>query len=353
MRVIDPLEISDTELLSSTVLEGPAADYDSNTTYADGDLVGTASAYSEPQEVWESLQDGNTGNAQEEGAFWTSRGIVYREYDDSLHADLNGIVSDLATHSLYQSLEANNHDIPLSDVTKWRYIGKTNRFKLFDYSRNDITTAPESIQVVIKPGRRINSLTAKGVQANAYSLSVTSVFGGGEVYSASGSLNLRTTSTWAQYFYGEFDTSKSLVFFDLPLYSDAIITLTLTVTSGSASIATAVVGTFMDIGETLTNARNDIMNFSTVTRDAEGNAILVPTRNIPKSKQQVLAEKADITDIIQLRDRLNGRPAIWYGLSDPLDGYFEAVAILGFYRNFEIELSEGGRSIINLELEEV
>ena len=313
--------------------------------------MGDALAYGKPQTIWKALLAGNQNKPLEESVYWTNQGVVYRTFILSSTAGLDDIVTELATHSLYKSLAAGNADNPLTDATKWKYIGKTNKFKMFDYTRNDVTTAPGSLTIVLTPGKRVNSVALKGIQANAFTLSVSS--GGGVVYSKSGTLNTRITTTWSEYFYGEFTTLKSLAFFDIPLFTDSIITVTLTATSGSVAISTAVIGSFVELGQTLTNARNDILNFSKVTRDADNNAILVPLRNIPKSKQQVLVDKSSIGKVVQLRDKLNGKPAIWYGLSNPNDGYFDAVSILGFYRNFELELGEGGKSIINLELEEV
>jgi hypothetical protein len=61
MKVIPPIEI--TSVTSSTVPEEVAATYNAGTTYAIGDLVGLASTYGDPQTVWRSKQNGNTGNA--------------------------------------------------------------------------------------------------------------------------------------------------------------------------------------------------------------------------------------------------------------------------------------------------
>tara|TARA_R110002153_G_scaffold154427_1_gene306460 strand:- start:670 stop:1731 length:1062 start_codon:yes stop_codon:yes gene_type:complete len=353
MLVIPPIQITDARLTSTTIPEEVAPTYAGGTTYADGAFAGLVSVYGSPQIVWRSLQDSNTGNAQTEGDWWTGVGTVYPIYASGSSCGIGGIVTDLATHSLYESLVVSNTGNALTDVEKWKYIGKTNRFKMFDYDRNQKAVSPNSITFVLTPGKRINSIALKGIIANSYSLSVTSVSGGGEVYSSSGTLNTRITTTWSDYFYGEFTTRESLVFFDIPLYSDGIITINLSATSGNVGLSTAAIGTFVDVGETLQNATSDILNFSQVSRDLDGNAILTPARNIPKSRQQTITPKTNINKIIQLREELNGKSGVWFGLSDPVDGYFEAASILGFYRGFEIDMSQAGSAVINIELEEV
>lgn len=353
MQVIPPLIITDTVLTSSTVPEEVASTYAGGTTYAEGDLAGAAPVYGSPQTVWRSLQASNTGNAQVEGVWWTEAGDVYPVYDSGSSCDTGDIVTDLATHSLYESLVDTNTGNPLTDTTKWKFLGRTNRYKMFNYTRNLKTSAPSSLTVVLTPGKRINSIGLKGIIANSYTLTATSVTGGGTVYSATGSLNTRITVNWSGYFFGEFTTQPSLNFFDIPFFSDIIITLTLNSTSGNASIGAMVLGTFVYLGETQSSASSDILNFSTVDRDIDGNAILLQRRNIPKTRHRVLTAKTNVDKAISLRETLNATPALWYGLDDETNGYFEASAILGFYRGFEIDMSMPDLAVLLIELEEV
>lgn len=353
MQVIPPLVITDAVLTSSTVPEEVAATYAGGTTYAEGDLAGAASTYGSAQTVWRSKQDGNTGNTQEDGDWWENAGDVYPVYDSGSSCDTGGIVTDLSTHSLYRSLVDGNTGNPLTDTDSWFFIGKTNRWKMLDYARNLKTTVPSSMTIVLTPGKRINSVGIKGIEANSYSLTATSVVGGGEVYNKSGSLNTRLTTTWSDYFFGEFTTQPSLNFFDLPLFSDIVITLTLSSTSGNVSAGALVVGAYVYLGETQISAASDILNFSTVDRDIDGNAILVPRRNVPKSRQRVLTDKSNVDKAINLRETLNATPALWYGLDNETDGYFEASSILGFYRGFQIDMSMADNALLIIELEEV
>jgi len=206
---------------------------------------------------------------------------------------------------------------------------------------------------VFTAGKRINAIGLKGMKANAYSLSVSSVAGGGTVYSDSGSLNTRDTATWSDYFFGEFGTIPSLAYFDVPPFTDNIVTITLTSTSSPVQVGAVVYGTFVYIGRTIQATSSDILNFSTISRDLDGNAILEPRRNVPKSRQQVLCPKTNVNKVIKLRDDLNATPALWYGLADSADGYFDAVSILGIYKAFEINTDTPLDAIVSLELEEV
>lgn len=352
MQVIPPVAFTDAILTSSTVPEAVAATYAGGTTYALGDRAGPAPVAGAAQEVWESLQNSNTGNAQVEGAWWTFVGYVYPAYDAGTAYVVGDIASDLTNHLLYEKLTNGTGDA-LTDTTKWEELGPTNRWRMFGYDRSSATTNAGSIVVVFAPGVRTNSLAVSNIYANSYSMTVTSVLGGGTVYSSSGSLNTRETLTWYDYFFGEFTTQESLTFFDIPPYTDAIYTLTLTATSGNAECGAVVVGTYAYLGATQYQAVSDVLNFSSVARDADGNATLTRRRNIPKTSQTVWADKSRVNKIKQVREDLNGEPAFWFGIATAADGYFETLSILGVYKEFVINVSLPDKAIVNLTIEEV
>jgi hypothetical protein len=350
MKVIPPLEI--TSVTSSTVPEEVAATYNAGTTYAINALVGLAASHGLPQTVWRSKQNGNVGQALADGAWWQNAGTVYRIYDSGHNYDMGDIVTDLANHNLYQALTDHTNE-PLSDTTNWKYIGKTNRFRLFDYTRNNRTSVPLEFTVVFAPGKRIDSICLDGIQANSYTVTVTSVLGGGTVFTSTGSLNTRIVRTWYEHLTVPFTTQKSLNFFNIPPYTDCVVTVTLTATSGNAELAALGVGRFVEMGRTQYGAVSDILNFSSVERDEDGNAIMTKRRNIPKSRQTVFCEKTDVDKIMETRDLLNAEPAFWYGIDDATDGYFESVSMLGFYRDFNINVSYPENAVVSFELERV
>lgn len=352
MQVIPPIEITNARLTSSTVPEAVAATYNAGTTYALGALAGPAPVTGQAQTVWRSKQNGNTGNAQVEGAWWTNAGQVYPAYNAGTAYNIGDYAQDNTNHLIYQKLTAGTGDA-LTDTTKWEEIGPTNRWKALDYARNTATSVPLSMTFVLTPGKRINSIALSGLYANSYSITVTSVEGGGTVWTDSGSLNTRETLTWYEYFFGEFGVQTSLAFFDIPPYSDCIITITLSVTSGSVECGAVVLGTFVYVGETQYNAVSDALNFSSVTRTEDGAAVLVPRRSIPQTQQTVWADKSRVNKILMLRNDLNATPAFWYGIADDSDGYFESLSILGIYKEFVINVALPEKAILSIKLEEI
>lgn len=265
---------------------------------------------------------------------------------------LGAVVVVAVDHRTYQSLQAGNvGHTPISSPTWWLDIGPTNRWKMFDILRNTQTDQASPLTVVFAPGMRVNSLALLGLVATSATISMTS--GGPTVYSYTVNLNKREVLDWYDYFFDPFNTQPSVALFDLPAYSNGIITITLTNTTGSVKCGGVVVGTFVYIGDVQYNAESDALNFSTVERDAFGNSLLIPRRSVPKTQQTIFCEKGRIDKVRDLRTALNAVPALWCAVEDSSDGYSEALQILGYYRRFTINVSYPNHALITLELEEI
>ncbi|OWW18406.1 hypothetical protein AYR66_07465 [Noviherbaspirillum denitrificans] len=338
-------------LTSSTVVETAPAAYNAATTYAldaTASVAGSAGLLT----IYKSLQGGNTGNTPASSpSWWTVIGTTYQTYSGGATYALGDRVIDATAHLVYESLAAGNTGNALTNTTKWLEIGPTNKWAMFDVLRNTATSVPGSLTVVITPGRRVDSIALLGVVANSATITVTN--GGSTVYTITKDLNKREVLDWYDYFFRAFATQPSLALFDLPPYTGAVITVTLTATSGNVQCGACVLGSYEYIGDVQYSAESDVLNFSTVTRNFDGSSELVPRRNVPKTVQQIWLEKSRVNRVRDLRDALNATPAVWAGLDDSSDDYFEALLILGIYKRFSINLRHPQHAVISLELEEI
>lgn len=275
---------------------------------------------------------------------WVS-GTTYAIGDIRIYVTTN-------SHRKYQRVTAGAGTVtPLLDATNWSDIGPTNAYAMYDLYRNSQTVAVSPATFVLTPGKRITSLAMTGLVAT--SVRIRMVAASVTVYDKTISLNTRTTTSWSTYYFGTFILRPSLVRFDLPPYTGATITIDVTNSSGSVKIGSCVIGTAIDLGYINYEAENDTLNFSTITRDTFGNSTLVPKRNVPKTNQTLTARKDKVNAIRAVRDLLNAVPAVWSGLTDSTDGYFEAFLIVGVYKKFTIKAGEPQVATISLELEEV
>ena len=119
------------------------------------------------------------------------------------------------------------------------------------------------------------------------------------------------------------------------------------------ALSAAVIGTNVYVGQVLSQARSDALNFSTITRDAFGNATLVPRRSVPKTDQTLVSEPSRVDKLREVRSTLNAVPAVWSGMDDKATNpHFEALLVLGIYKEFSISL-EPLLTNITLSLEEI
>jgi hypothetical protein len=244
---------------------------------------------------------------------------------------------------------------PEDDAVNWREIGATNRMAMFDMGRMERTIgAPgQSLDVRIRPGRRINALYLGGLVA-AY-VDVYMFVDDVLVWSRTNvSMSRRRTRSWRQYYYGEFRQQQSLLWLDLPPYANAEIRVVIRNGSDSPQCAALVVGQSEFIGDAAWGADNDELNFSTIERDKFSWATLIPRRAVPNNKQTLRLPKQDVDRVRELRRSLNAVPAVYSTMDQRTDDpWFESFLVFGIYTRFRIKAQDAKFASIDLETEEL
>lgn len=339
---------------------------------------------------------------------WSS-GLVYALGDTCSSSGANSY------HRVYESLQDSNQGnalpVPPETINDWwQDVGPTNAYAMFDLSRNTQTVysaasdAPTNttLTVVVTPGQRGNSLALLGIEADSVSISAaspsnpspttrkyplawssTTTYKKGDCCTASSGTSYKSlvdanlnhtppnASYWSvvngayfdlsarqvfdayDYAFLPFDYRRSAVVFDIPPYSDVVITIKLTRITGNVKIGSFCFGNYGYLGSLAWGAEADSLNFSTIERDTFGNSILVPRRTVPKTAQTLYVDKARVDKIRDVRTLLNAVPAVWTAIDDSTDLYFDSLVILGVYKKFSINVDNVQQSIVSLELEEI
>jgi hypothetical protein len=257
-------------------------------------------------------------------------------------------------HRVYESLQADNANHPpaIDDSAEWwGDLGPTNRWAMFDLLRNTGTAVPTPLVVTIKPNNRIDSIALVGLIASEVQITMSD--GTGTIYSSTDVLNLRTVATWSDYFFDELSFRESVIHFDLPVSPGATVTVTISNPTGNVNCGALLMGAFVDLGETVHDPVSDVLNFSTIDRDLFGNSVLVQRRSVPKISVRSICDRFAVNTIRAARQVLNAAPALWCWLDDLTDEYAEAGTILGIYKQFSITLDQPSTATVNLEVEEV
>ena len=402
MRVIPPVTMTDATITSSTAAEpfAPPA-YSASTTYGYGDIVAVAADF----QIYEALAGGNLNNPPlSSPAWWRVLGYTETAYNAATAYNLNDTCS--GNHRIYQSLAAANQGnalpvLPATSTDYWIDVGATNKWAMFDLARNTQTVfggaGASTATIVVTPGVRINSLALLGLVADAVSISVSSggrivypyAYDSTKTYSKGQCCNLSGATTYKSlteanlghsppnpgywsvvpgaytslatrnvldgydYFFMPFATLPSVIVFDIPPNTNNVITITLTRSNGNIKCGSFVVGTYGYCGESQYTAMSDALNFSTISRDLYGNSTLIPRRTVPKTVSTLRVASTHVSRIIDIRTALNAVPAVWSGLDDTTNDYFEALLILGVYKQFSINADQPSSALISLELEEI
>ena len=335
--------------LTSNVPEAAPAEYDSGTTYAVGALAGVTTGTR--TDVYISLQAANTGNAPSASpSWWAFVAATDAEYDAAASYALNSIVISAvavgATHHAYQSLVAGNVGNALSDAGKWLDLGATNRYAMFDLINGTATTAATGIDVTVQVTGRADGVALMGLAARDVQVTMTDA-DAGVVYDKTYSLVSDSGITsWYEYFSEEVILRTDLVLTDLPLYSNAAVRVRLTNPDGPVSCGTMVLGQTRDIGTAVLGARAGIQDFSKKETDTFGNYTVIERSFAKRPTFKLVADNDQIDAIYALLTTLRATPAVWVGT----DGY-AMTWVLGFYKDFTVEITAALQSEITIELE--
>ena len=260
-----------------------------------------------------------------------------------------------AKHRRYERLAPGGVDAasPDSDPTKWQDIGATNKWAMFDIKsslQTIVTGGP--LTVTLAPGKRITSVGLRGL--HGASVTIEQHVGATLTYSKTWSLLLRNTTTWRQYYYGEFRMRQGVVTFDVPMDSTATITITIQPYAGEARCGGVWIGTDEDVGIIIDEPTSEVLNFSKTDRDDFGTATLLPRRNVPVLNYRVLAEASQLDRLRALRESVDAVVALWSGADDRADSnFFNALLLGGFAKKFSITLHSPTNLLVELQLEEI
>lgn len=308
MKVILPEVITDDTLTSSTIPETDYAAWSDLTTYARGDFVISTTTHT----IYRSLTDANLDN----------------DPDLEQIAIADPLVED-------------------PDPVNWQVISATNRWKMFDQKPSVRTVQTSSIEVVLTPNTLVSGVAGFGIKAESVEVSV--VYDAVEVYNAV--VEMQDDSIvpdWWAYFFTPIGLLTEFVLVDVPPYTGAEITITLT-GGGDVECGQIVVGETRTIGEAVFGGTNfNGLDFSFVQQDEFGDLTTVQRAATRVSNYEVVVANSSLLGFDNLMRGLRGGvPAVWVGLEDPK----RAAINYGFYRDYRSVYQTVDISLVSLQIQ--
>lgn len=231
----------------------------------------------------------------------------------------------------------------------WLDLGAANRFAMFQLERNTQSSAPSPLIIEITPDDRVGAIGFGNMDADYVQVQV---YNGAElVFDETKQLLDRAVANWYEYFYSPIRQVQNTLFLDLPILATARIKITLTKDAGNVKVGFIVMGMPFNLGATEYKATARALNFSDISRDEFGEAKLTKRRSIPETTQTVLVDKEDVDQVGVILNELNAQVALWSGLSNPLDGYFNSLFVIGIYKDTEFNFDYPEYTLLNIKLE--
>ncbi len=307
MKIIRPIIITDAMVTASNVPEtdGTAGEWGVGVPYTDGDTVRVTTT--DVNKVYEALVDVTGGDSPE---------------DDVLNA-----------------------------VPKWLEISATNRWKAFDEKVGSQTSQATSITYTIEPGVIVDSFAFLNMNASTVQVVSTDPIDG-EVYNETIDM-ISTVITgesgiydWYTYFFSTNFPLTDVVRFNLPPYLNTVLTITITLTGGTALCGGIILGVSTFLGNTQYSPSIGIRDYSVKQADQFGIQTLVQRSFAKIMTADILIESASISDVQNILASYRAELIVYVGADD-----IPALIVYGFYKDFNIVIGYPSFAICSIDIE--
>ena len=298
MKLIKPVVVTDSILVSTTVPENDYAAWSSGTTYAIGNRVIVVS--------------------------------VHKVYESLINANLN------------------NNPVT-DDGTKWLEVGATNRWKAFDKKIGDPVVQVTSAQYVLSdPDSNVTAVALFGLQGISANVTVTDAVDG-QIYNETISLiDNGNVIDWFTYFFEGQALLEEALFLNIPPYFGSDVQITVTNATGeNVNIGQIVFGFLSELGLTTYGTSISIEDYSRKETDTFGNFIIVERAFAQLVDYNVSYPTQNSRKIQSTLAKYRATPIVYIGSEDTAYG----TVVYGFYRRFDLTLETPSYSLGAIEVE--
>ena len=258
-----------------------------------------------------------------------------------------------STHRIYESLQASNtNKNPVTETTWWVEVSPTNRWKAFDLSNQSQTVypsnSPPNITYEVTLGQSVGVIGILNLTgASAVSVTVDDPVYGivyDEEYDIS---QVPLQSSWWHWFFGtRTAASNQVVIQDIPAYTNASITVSITGTTGLA-VGVILFGQANQFSLGMKyGARLGIQDYSRKETNDFGDIVFVERAFAKRATYEIFLDNGEVDQLQSYLSSVRAKPVLWIGSNE-----FEATTIFGFYKNFDILLSYTDHAECSLEIE--
>jgi hypothetical protein len=381
MKIIRPVNVADSTLTSSTILENDYAAHSVSTVYAAGDFI--MEVDTNVHKIYQSLVgvratvtltiaspcvvtfSGTIPAADTPVVFTTTGalptgvlpGTVYYVKSPTttgfnISATVGGanINTSGSQSGVHTAVASANYNKDITNTTYWIDAGATNRWRMFDSSITSQTSASDEIEVVFDLGERVDTITLLNISAKSARVVVEDAVDGVVYDSTANLISSGGITDLYLYFFEPVERVADFVFEDLPPYANPTITITLEDPSNTVLCGGCVLGLSRDFSDdgmgVERGAKTGIQDYSIKQRDTFGNYTILE-RAFNKRADFTVYVPSDLTEALQTTlSRYRATPIVYIGHVE-----HKTTIIYGFYKDFSIEIAYPTFSVCTISLE--
>ncbi len=263
-------------------------------------------------------------------------------------AEVSVITAD--SHLVYESLQnGNTGNDPATSPTWWILKRYTNRFQMFNWNQGQPSIGASPMTTIVRPGKRINAVMLEGIKGTNVLITVQNGIGGPVVLEIDKNLLARHATTGYEFFYSPFIYDEVAATFDVPPVADPVVTVTLTDPSGTCELGRFATGQSVDLGEIEWGSSDEDENNSDITFDTFGRAELVPIPSNPGLEMKIELDTHRVNKVRQFKRLANAKAVVWSGM-EAIDAYREMHVIIGVYQRFKLTAMNHKKAKFDLTL---
>ena len=217
----------------------------------------------------------------------------------------------------YEVVASSTTDNPTEGVNKnpasWIKLGYSNKWRMFTLAKDSKSTAGPTLTFTSDFGVSVDTVALLGVVGSSIHIKIETV-AQGVVYDETITTTDILVDNYFDWFFLPYESKEDFIFFNLPTYPDATITITVTASLNTA-IGRFVAGTSKQLGESIYGSSTGTQSFTIRDRDGFGNLNIVPRRTIDVTEFKVAIETPSIPVVKRYITKAASEPALFF--ADP------------------------------------
>jgi hypothetical protein len=251
-------------------------------------------------------------------------------------------------HKVYEAVAVSTGEDPYYSTalpSKWAQVSATNRWKMFDAGVGTQTENAGSIDVTLYPAEPTDSIALINVSAGSVTITITDSTDG-EIYNATHSLvDPAGVDNWYDYFYEPTARITDYVVTDLPRYATATVRV-LIESPDYAKCGELVLGRSRRLGYTQHGATVGIQDYSVKQANEWGDYTIIERAYSKRATFSVVCDKAMVDAIQNILASYRATPIVYYAAAT-----LGATILYGFYKDFQIDIAYPTISICSITVE--